>query len=575
MKKSNPTQMALNLGLFASATAIGFLLFIFPTRQFSSLTHFDFSRFQKFQGLAIFCFALLALILTALKTWWLSYRATTSHVGTTLLPRTQFAGPLSSQKTWWTVANIALSVAILVGAIRALDTPLDIDENIHALMMTRGLYGDELDPVKSDARVYFTQNHILAQAASIASMEIFGFEKIPYRAPAILFTGLLLLIIPLCFRSLFPTAGYFLTLAFLASNAFSLWYLHSARGYVSLLWVTALSYFLALRVLEDRSRKLYLWAYAATVILSPFVHFFSMIFHLLLAIALVFWVALNQQGVSREKSRAVFKLIVAQALVLPLYLFVLARNLMFLSSIGDFEKNAVEFNLWANITKAFGLAFDWQARAFLLFSFGLVVYALFHRPALFKRFSSVFIGTCIVFFGFVLTLFDAKVFEARFILAFVLPFAVWMIDGSFYLARGRAQRWTAALALTLLLIVFPAMGHKAIYRTLTFNLQDFDDGIKAVKQLTGPIEKNCYLFSGKRDLSIFAKDFYFKKAKQAAFADEDKMACQQFYHLRIEPNRAGSPVPLTRPPRAIELWNNNRGMALYLENQNSFVATRD
>ena len=148
--------------------------------------------------------------------------------------------------------------------------------------MTRGQYADELDPIKSDNRIFFTQNHVLAQAASILSMKAWGFSKIPYRLPAIAFTVLLLLIVPLTFRSLFPTPGYFLTLGFLGANAFSLWYLHSARGYVSLLLVTALSYFLALRVLCHTPHKKHYIAFELTLLLSPFVHFFSMIFHLLL-----------------------------------------------------------------------------------------------------------------------------------------------------------------------------------------------------------------------------------------------------------------------------------------------------
>jgi hypothetical protein len=144
----------------------------------------------------------------------------------------------------------------------------------------------------------------------------------------------------------------------------------------------------------------------------------------------------------------------------------------------------------------------------------MILVALFHKPGLFRRFPTIFAATCLFFFSFVLALFEAKVFEARFILAFVLPFAVWMIDGAFYLARGNYQRWGAGLVLGVLFVIFPLQSHKAIYRTVTMNLQDFDDFIKVVRSLTNPIEKNCYFFSGKRDLSIFAKDFYFQKAKE-------------------------------------------------------------
>lgn len=575
MKKSNLTLAVLNLGLLFTAVTILFFLLIFPTRYFAGIVPFDVAPFQKFQGLAIFCFICLGLILLALKSWWNSYTKTINALIPPSPPRTQFGDFPNGKRPWWAALNALTSIAIILGAVYAIDTPLDIDENIHALMMTRRLYSDELDPIKSDPRIYFTQNHVLAQAASILSMEAFGYEKIPYRSPAIVFTVLLLLIVPIASRSLFPTPGYFLVLGFLASNAFSLWYLHSARGYVSLLGITALSYFLAVGVLEGRSGRRYYGAYVLSLFLSPFTHFFSMIFHLLLSITLVFWSSVNRQSLSREKSRAIFRLLLAQALALPLFCFVLARNLTFLSRIGDFEKSSGESNLWMNITKAFGIAFDWQARAFLLFSFSLVLWAIFHRREFFRRFSTLFVATCFLFFSLVLNLSDTKVFESRFVLAFVLPFAVWMIDSAFYLARGHYQRWGAALTLGLLLVIFPAVGHRAIYRTLTFNLQDFDDAMKTTATLTSPVEKGCYLFSGKRDLSIFAKDFYFRKAKQAAFATEGHPNCKVFYHLRLEPSLDGGPVELTTPFRAIELWNNHRGMALYLQTQSSFFAARD
>jgi hypothetical protein len=291
-------------------------------------------------------------------------------------------------------------------------------------------------------------------------------------------------------------------------------------------------------------------------------------------VGLVFWAAINRRQISRDQSRTVFRLLLVQAVALPLYLFVLTKNLIFMSQIGDFQKGE-QFHLWSNLTKAFGIAFDWQARAYLLFSLAMILVALFHKPGLFRRFPTIFAATCLFFFSFVLALFEAKVFEARFILAFVLPFAVWMIDGAFYLARGNYQRWGAGLVLGVLFVIFPLQSHKAIYRTVTMNLQDFDDFIKVVRSLTNPIEKNCYFFSGKRDLSIFAKDFYFQKAKETAYAGEGHVSCKSYYHVRIEPHPQQEEVNLVPPPRTTELWNNRRGMALYFATHDPFVAARD
>jgi len=554
---------ALTWGFWGAAVSLPFILFILPTRTFARFSGLDGGTISKFQGLLFFVAAFFAVLCYGFKSFLSEARRSELP-----LPRINFG----RSHRFFAILNMALSLALVVITTLSLDTPLDIDENIHAIMMTRKLFAAELNPAKSDASIFFTQNHVVAQAASILSMMTWGYHKIPYRLPAVGFTLLLLFVVPLLYQRIFSTFGYSLFLGFLGANAFSLWYLHSARGYVSLMAVTLATYVIALRGSEGErplSRSL-IGIYTVCFVLAAFTHFFAMVFHLLLTASLIFYGYFNRKSLSKVTSQNLVRMLMAGILVTPLYLWVLGNNFIFLSRIGDFQKSEA-FNLWANVIKANGFSFGWQGRGTLLFAALLLTYSFFHRRELFFRFSSVFIGLVVLFLGTVLQLMDAKVFESRFILAFTLPFAFWLIDATFHL--GWLKKWSF-IPLVGCLIVFPLIGHRAVHQTLTMNLQGFDHFMKLVIKKTSPVSENCYVFSGKRDLTVFARDFYLKEARSGVIASEGETDCPVFYHLRMEPLLGDGTVEWSVPPNATEVWNGKKGMALYLQSGHSGIALR-
>lgn len=550
------TRLLLIAAYGAGAIAL-LALFLVPTRSFAGWIHADPALLAKAAGLLTFLAGFAGALAWALRAFLLA-PPTTAPACSPL-----HFGP---SHRFWGYVNVALVVLILGQTFRSLDTPLDIDENIHALMMARERYAEELNPIKSEATIYFTQNHVVAQAASILGMKLGGIGKIPYRFPALLFTAGLLLLIPLFYRRLFFTPGCTLLYGFLFCNAFSFWYCHSARGYVTLMLVTLATTLAVLRALESGLDRRTAGLFGVSLLLSAFVHFFAMVFQLFLLVALILYGYFQRRALSPERRQGLGRLILLSFSVIPLYAVVLGHNLVFLARIGDFQK-AEPVALGPNVMKALGLAFEWQARALGLVTLGILAYALLHRRSLWQRFSTLLLIVSVGFVGAMLSLVDAKVFESRFILILVLPFGVWLIDSLFALL----PRWRAGAVLAILLILFPLLGGPSIYRTLTLNLAAFDTFMTAAQQRTRPVENNCFFFSGKRDLCIFAKDFYFRAARESVYSDEAALPCENFYHLRIEPSEA--PVTWEAPHQATELWNDGHGMALYAQSRSSHLAS--
>lgn len=550
------------LAYFAFGAAL-FSLFILPTRTFQSALGETGLALLKFQALLVFLGALTGTILLFLQRFFSVQILTPSRRDTA----SQF-GPSNNTLHY---LNLALSGLLVLGTVLSLDTPLDIDENIHALMMTRGRFADELNPVKSDATVYFTQNHVLSQGASILAMKVFGFEKIPYRLPAVLFTLLLILAVWWLYPRLFRSLGFtFLLGAFLA-NAFFFWYLHSARGYVSLALVCFTSFLILSRLTSEKAPLPagHFPVYVVLLLLSPFVHFFAMIFQALLLFALALHAGSRAGTYHLAKYVEIRRVFLAGMAVLPLYAVVLAHNVLFLLRIGDFEKGGESLSVWSNLVQAMGLSFDWQMRLWLAVLFLCLVTTALTRAKELNRFPLVFVGISVLFFAGALTLSETKVFEARFLLPFFAPLAFVLVDLLNTSSKKIAPPQIAGL---LVLVVLPALSWKAVHNTITLNLSDFDEAMKAAKTLTAPVSEQCYLFSGKRDLSVFAKDFYLKEAKTSALAGEQALDCRSFYQVRLDPRVDFSKTDWPTPHGAKELWNNGRGMAIYRHDRSNLIA---
>jgi len=160
------------------------------------------------------------------------------------------------------------------------------------------------------------------------------------------------------------------------------------------------------------------------------------------------------------------------------------------------------------------------------------------------------------FFIITYSLLNVRILEPRFLLAFVIPFLVWIAEFTDSMQRGMVR--FAAGGLTLLLLVGgPLMNAPELFHSLTLKFAKYDEFISESKKRTGPISKNCFTFSGKSDLAGWAREFYFREAR------DNTTHCLHAYHLHFDAETWPEDY-IAAPEKIVEpLYKNEVGMALY------------
>lgn len=431
-----------------------------------------------------------------------------------------------------TYFNLFIGALILIRAGIALNSPLDIDENVHAREISQGRVANEINPIKTNSNVQNLQNHVVPQLLSYLSMKAFGVNRFAYRLPALLFTALTLLAIWYLGGSVLSPFTTMLLGLHLLANELVGWYFHSARGYAAMILFTAVPYLLTLQALR-RPKKVgtrEYWLLGVCFLLAAFTHLFALLFNGLLAVGWIAWLNLHPAGPSSKPLR---RMLVIGLGMLPLFAFIGFHQMMFLQNLGDLQSGQMpEFS--ERFFQFFGFAFSWQRSLLAVAGSVLFVWAVRGEYPWRDDFHLLFLGATAFTLGVTVFALKVRTIEPRFMLAFLIPTVVGISElVRFFTPRFRAR---GGLALVVgLIAIAPFISAKALNGHLTHQLRDYDDFIKSARAMTSPVSRNCYTFSGKEDLALWARDFY--------FADRATQNCRRRYHLEIAPDHNFTRAP--------------------------------
>jgi len=547
--------------LFYVLSAFGLIAcFVFPTRSFQNLIGGFAAPFTAFANLAIVASGIGAIACLLLHRSLCILKSREP-----LKPKTNFRHPY--QYPFFFYANIALSLVLVVKVGWHLNSPLDIDENIHALSIAQGRIAQELDPINTNP-IWTIQNHVIPQLLSIVSTKIFGLTKFTYRLPALLFAILIIVSLFFIDSELSYSPVTTLLLLHFTLNEMTHWYFHSARGYVGMILFTLIPFLQVWKFTRSgkAGTRAGLWLYGSCFTFAVFTHMFGAIFNGILFLSLLFWFATNGATLhSKARAYGLSLLLISMAL-LPVVAFVLAHNLILLQKLGDLATGAVPA-LSQNLMETMGISFLWQGKLLILLVAGLVIHGWVNGRRFGQDLNSIFLLASVMFFGICLSVLQTRVFEARYLLAFVAPLVFWIAESLPYLKSGYAK--SLGLVATLLtLTVSQAISSQAIRTSLSLNVTDYDYFIGMAKAMTAPIASQCYYFSGKRDLSVWAKEIYFHDSVDIT---KPGARCAHTYFIHIDPGLRVDPVNGRQiamieggpPPHSRELFRNDSGMSLY------------
>ncbi len=559
-RSPRPWQTICLIGFYLFSTLGILACFVLPSHIFQD--HFpQFIPAAKTVSLVL----LVACGLAAASALLLHQALNTLRQKEPLRPKINFQHPYQSHLFFY--LNLILAVFLFAKVAFHLSTPLDIDENIHALSIAQGRIAQELNPINTDP-AWYTQNHVLPQMLSILSTKIFGLNKIAYRLPALLFTFLILLAIFGIDPELAASPVSSFLLLHLSLNEMTHWYLHSARGYAGMMLLSLIPLLIVWKFTRSgrAGSRSQLWLYGICFLLSVFTHMFGAIFNGLLFLSLLLWLAINGKALTRSARHFGFSLVTISLSLLPVIAFVLMNNMILLQRIGDLATGKVP-PLPENLMGAAGLSYFWEGKLLLLFLVAIVIHGFVNGRRFRNDLLSLFLAMSVGFFSLCILVLQIRVFESRFILGFIAPLVFWITESIPYLR----SRWAALLALatvTLTIVLLPWLSAPAIQNTLSMNVADYDYFIGMVRKITAPVADHCYYFSGKRDLALWAKDFYFHDALNAK-GEEKK--CRLSYYIHIDPGMRVDPVTGREilmidggpPPHSHEVLKNQSGMSLY------------
>ena len=545
--------------MWTSLTLGLLILFLIPTRIFGSFFGSYRTLFNHFYevGLVVFIFAAFAFALL--------HNLVAPEIKSNREPSSpRFRNAAFPATPVWVVRlqklNYLLAGIILLKVLFSLGTPLDIDENIHAREAAEGRIRNELNLLNTDPKAQFLQNHVLPQFFSIVSLKVFGINKFAYRLPAFLFTALLFVAL---FRlgDFLPPLALTLLLAHWGTNGLAQWYFHSARGYAAMMFFTAVTFLIILGFIKKPSplSRNRIGLFTAAAVLGCFTHLFAILFNSILIFSFLIWLNLNRSYLAPKTFHRAKTLVFVGLALIPIFAFVLVHHLIFLHRLGDLNSAALP-NFSHSLIEVLGFAYSWQAKAFLVTLVAAIFYGFRKRIKFRSDFVTVFLATTLVFFTAAIGALHVRVFEPRFLLAFLLPTILWL--GEFIrVPLASRQKALVAAILFVVLALFPRFSSHSIYANLVLNVEDFDHFITETRGLTAPVADNCYSFSGKFDLAAWARDFYFADVTKAKTVN---WTCRHSYHLEISP----TPDPeknLNRLPSGnLQMVYQNKDMILYL-----------
>jgi len=440
-------------------------------------------------------------------------------------------GSVAKRSRWWLAVQIALSVFIFSRASYNVFTgPLDTDETYTASRLGGEGAWKVISPVGHH------RNHAISTLSAHFSKQIFGLNEITVRYPSIVFCAAFLLILNfICWRIATPFTTL-LIFSNLLVNQLAMWFMHSMRGYLSmmlftiipltvLLWET--KFLTSTRTSKKRSSSQHLWFFSLFFVGSFLTHTFGGVFSLLLWTALLVWLFFNRSTISGAERRKFSPYLVVGVLSAPLLAILLVSNLQDISSFGYFYADTYP-EVGRELLRLVGIG-DMKYRAgLILFLLGLLSFRIFVLRDIFRDFLSVFLLVSVFTFACLIFLFRANMVEGRMFLAFLVPLLLWVGD-TIYKVKHLWVKVGAFAAAYFLFVLAPHPNDESLFNVDHEILGSYNTFIKEVRRTTNDFARTCLTVSGHHSQVYWAKSLYLSEPLKR----KRNEGCRKNYHIHF------------------------------------------
>ncbi len=529
--------------LFRLATAISgivflFVFFIAPTQSFQGWLSSKALVTGKYLDLAIFLAMVTVVICYMLHRIYLETKTKIEEV----------APEHISHPAWFKYAQFFLSVAIFAQAVLQLDSSLTYDESNVGSYLASASLSEVIGVIHQGNYSLSSTQQALALLSSYFSMQAFGVSVIALRLPALMFGLLFLSLLYVLSRRYLPTFVALFCYLNLCANHTVVWYMHSSRGYISLMLFSLLPFVIVFGVSRGRfssSKLIYLGV--ASYALCVFTCTHGALFNCLLLISVILWVYLNRTLLSARQLKFLRRAILVGFLFMPLILWMAFNEARFTAQAGFLGGGA--HGRWVMIGTVLGTCRIWGDKLILLFVLSLIVLKVKWQKGLQRDFVFVFLIATVVFFAAVVSLIEASYLGARYFLAFLIPYLIWLSEGVLQVGSPRLRRGLTVV-LFFILGVIPMASRPQCLVAEIGDQTYFSNFIERVKEITRESRGNCYSFSG---------DFIEIRWAKIHFQSEAKETCLSKYVLFFP-----SSIANERPfPDSLAILRDAGGRLLY------------
>lgn len=454
--------------------------------------------------------------------------------------------------------QIICSILMLGLALCQIQVPLDWDEHEHISNLAGGTAWKVINPLRG------SENHSLASLSTYVSLRLFGVSKIGARIPAILFSIAFLVLLNLFALQYFSKAGSVVCFLSLAGNPFVIYFMHSMRGYMPMMFFTLVLLYISLKLSNSSTiplrRHLILFFIASGCAL--FSHFFGGLFLAFLLVSIIIWAYQRRGQLSKEQFRTVFSLLS----ILFVWLIIMGLMSYFIlvhmeetgfamtkDSIPPWLIKLATFRLFT----FFGFVRIWEIRLFLLFIGLLVAWRLLYpvKKSLSLPTLLLLVGSVVV--TALIKILKIPLLEGRMLLPFMVVFFFWLSET---LERIPNLKWQAiASSFLLLLFILPYTIHHDNNDEVSAHFSEHDRFAKVVKQTLNsmkiPPQDRCFSFSGAPDGAPYARDFYFINEKKSELSQD----CRFHYHIHYGMGLFRKEYPLSLSIPVKPLYNDGKG----------------
>lgn len=537
--------------VFLVLSVLSFLGFLFvfialPTRSIQTLLMARHLSTEHYEKLGLFFSLFLTLI------FWMVSRLFAHAPSPGRVPERKMPRQTSP---WMTVLQIAVSLYLFGRAVhQVFEGPLDTDETYISLGFTEGSPWSVINPFLT------TRNHGLSTLLSYVSCELFGYSEMATRYPAIPFALLFLILLFFFCRRFTSPVTMCLIYGNLAMNQLALWYMHSMRGYIPMMFFSLVVLTVIFSAIGDETPKrpqMSFFALALSLIALTLTHSFGGFFCAVTAFGLLSWLVLV------DGSNA----------LLRRYFWTCASVVPLVAMLSFFQANAIKSeglfdvghfpDLRFEFVRFFGIPFGLLDRACLLLVVVLAAAHLNSRASDPKNplpFVSRLLVMACLFIGGIAWGLQVVRLEARMVLAFFIPVLFWVGESISNLEDRRLRQGTAMVAVCLF-VMCPAAGKPELYQVYPEILVGYKQFIRHVRNATAPVEKNCYEVSGAPWEVRWTKGLYLIQANSKYAHPKD---CVARYHVFFETGFDNSQT--LSPPKEgyyVELYNDGKGRHLY------------